>query len=56
MSALSNASTRRLAPDLRSAVGETVLPILIGSLSGAGCGILVWSLVAVRLGLMGWLW
>ncbi len=55
MSALSSTSTHHEARDLPSFIGETALPILIGSLSGAGCGVLIWTFAAVRLGLTGWL-
>ena len=56
MSALSSTSAPRQGTDLPGFIAETALPILIGSLSGAGCGILIWTFAAVRFGLTGFLW
>lgn len=53
MSALTSTSSKVRIPD-SPGFGETALPILIGSLSGAGCGLLLWILAAVRFGVSGW--
>ena len=41
---------------LTSLLEEAAMPILIGSLAGGACGILIWSIAAARFGLTGWGW
>ena len=55
MSAISTTASSRRTPGV-SLLEEAAMPILIGSLAGGGCGMLMWTIAAARFGFTGWFW